>query len=89
MAVRNAFSASITDHAVKTIKQAVKSENKEQWIQAIELEHDALNNLGAWEVVRRQDHMAVIGSMVLLKEKRTHGKTDRLKARIMARGDQL
>ena len=66
----------------------MKSQERERWIEALKLEHDALVALDAWEVVKREDWMPVIGSMTVLKEKRSRGRIEKLKARIVARGDQ-
>lgn len=72
-----------------TLKMAMSSPEAPQWNAAIQLELEAIQQRGTWELVPRPPGVRVIPSKLVLKVKRNgDGTVERLKARICASGNR-
>ncbi|MBW0491917.1 hypothetical protein O181_031632 [Austropuccinia psidii MF-1] len=68
-------------------KQALKSENADQWVQATNKEVKTMNNLNLWEVVPIREKTRLIGTTWVYKTKRNERKeVSEYKARLCAQG---
>ena len=71
----------------RTIKEALNSVNKEEWIKAIASELKAMKENNVWDIVGRPSTKKVIGTRWIFKIKRNHkNEAERFKARLVAKG---
>ncbi|MBW0582504.1 hypothetical protein O181_122219 [Austropuccinia psidii MF-1] len=78
---------STADDAPATYQSALKSEDKEAWMLAIEKELTTMNNLNVWEVVELRKEYKIVGTTWVFKLKRNHQNTViEHKARLCAQG---
>ena len=70
-----------------TYKQAVKGEDRERWVIAMDEEIDALKRNDTWDVVKIPDGRKIVDSKWVYKVKKdADGNIDRYKARVVAKG---
>lgn len=69
-----------------TYKQAMKSEEREEWKTAIENELQSLQHLKTWEVVDTPNNKNIIQPKWVFKRKTRDGILDKYKARLVAKG---
>jgi len=70
----------------KTYKQAVSSEEKIHWKDAMETELNNLEKLSTWEVIEKPRQSNIIKSKWVFKKKTRNGFLERYKARLVAKG---
>jgi hypothetical protein len=84
---RSKFSLSITDNDLKTIREAVNSEDSKLWKKAMVEEMDSLDKNEAWDIFEFPVGRKSVGSKWLLKKKfNSQGKVEKYKARLVAKG---
>ena len=88
-----AFSARANAEDNPTLEEAMSSPDREGFITAMHLELEQLESMNAWVVVPREKAVAtgrkILGSTWVFKRKRyPDGSVKKLKARLVARGDQ-
>jgi hypothetical protein len=77
----------ITDDEYPTLKKALEGNNRDSWLDAMQLEYDALIENGTWEVVPRPKFRKTISVKWVLRVKWDGARTVPLfKARLCARG---
>jgi len=68
--------------------QAMNSPNKDGFWRAAEIEYETLQNMGTWDVVKREDWMKVIPGVWVFRQKRyPSGEIKKIKGRFCVRGD--
>ena len=88
-----AFAAKANAEDTPTFNEAMSSPDREGFIEAMKKELDALDGMEAWDVVPREKAIKtgrkIIASTWVFKRKRyPDGTVKKLKARLVARGDQ-
>ena len=71
----------------KTVSEAIHGLDREEWLKAIALENESINNAGVFTIVPIQKGKNLVGSRYLFKVKQDqHGLVSRLKVRLIAQG---
>lgn len=71
----------------KTFKQAMKSQDKDHWLAAMDKEMESFSKRGVWKVVPRPKNRAVVGGRWVFKVKTNlDGSVAKYKARYVAKG---
>ena len=80
--------ALMADEDPKTVNQAMKSKQKDQWEKAIKEELEKLSKNGTWKIVDKlPEGKNLVGSRLVFKTKRdADGNVTRYKARLVAQG---
>lgn len=88
LAIEKAFGAAVRPKdAPRSFKEAMSSPDHEKWMEAAQIEIDALIANGTWELVKLPDNRKAIGSRwVFLVKRKADGSIDRYKARLVAQG---
>jgi hypothetical protein len=69
-----------------TYSQALRSTERDEWIQAVESEYQSLENNGTWRLEQLPKGAKAISSKWVFKKKYKEGILERYKARLVARG---
>jgi hypothetical protein len=81
------FALSITDDDLRTVGQAVNSDDSKLWKKAMVEEMDALDKNEAWDTVELPAGRKSVGSKWLFKKKfNVEGKVEKYKARLVEKG---
>lgn len=71
----------------KSYKEAIQSEEAEEWKEAMDEEMESLTENGTWELVEKPTDRKIIDNRWVLRKKlHPDGSTDRYKARLVAKG---
>lgn len=81
------MTAAWLDNEPTSYEEAISSENREQWEQAMTEEMESLSKNGTWQLVQRPKEQRVIDNKWVFKvKKHPNGSIDRFKARLVVRG---
>lgn len=65
------------------MNEALKSQNRDHWIQAMDRELKSLNANDTWEIVNKPDETTILNTKWIFKKKGTENGERRYKARLV------